>query len=900
MGVFRAGIVWLLGFSRAPLLRRQAGSLALALLIALGASGGLAVQSGPAVAATARIHLVARAEPVRDVLIRLGETARLNVSVGDEVHGAVTLSLSDATPDEALHAVCAQARLRCVRDGRTVVVSMRSSAVVPLTILPATRAARVLRGLFPHLSVAEGGSGNTLVLEGADGDIQAARAVVQGLDVRDPTKAATEALTLRSQPAALVADRLRPLYPTAKITLVSRSTMLVSAPPGDLAQIKATVAGIDAASPQATLAPVTSDAVKVLQRRPSDIARGVSSQLTHVRVAVSGPTITLSGPPEDVQRAKALIAQLDVPPFGTQYTQIYRLKNVDADSVAALIRRAFPQVQIAVDASLNAISVTASAPDQQRIADGIAQLDGTNAPGQNRGGGDEGAPAVIVSTSHEIVQLRSIVPGISGQNSLPSAQDIATAVQQALQPAHPELRVTVPNGMQSLILTGSAQSIRDAKELALSLDIIPQSVVLDTEILELDENSSRNLGLQLGTNSIGSTFSEILPTPSPDGIAGRLIGIQPFTRTGISFQASVNLLLQNGHARVLADPRITTLSGRTATIRAGDTISILTTVGGGTGTVATTQLQSFQTGVTLDITPIITNAGELSVALHPIVNSLTGYLNGVPQISTRDTQTTVHLRDNETLVIGGLIQENTQRTDSKIPLLGDLPLVGRAFRNVNTTSTRNELIIVVTPHVLDGANSTIPSAALMPGIGIPTARPLPTLPPNAAFPTPAPTPVRVPATPAPQSTTGAKSAAPAGAPTTGPSPNPLPSAFALANTFVYGSPPPSNFAAPGDAPQIFYVTLTPTVFTPNSTVRVSAITTTNVQRLTIGTGSSTISLSPVGPGQWQGVFSANVLGLPPAATSLRLSLVAARNDGQTASIPITVSILRAPSNDTQL
>jgi hypothetical protein len=90
------------------------------------------------------------------------------------------------------------------------------------------------------------------------------------------------------------------------------------------------------------------------------------------------------------------------------------------------------------------------------------------------------------------------------------------------------------------------------------------------------------------------------------------------------------------------------------------------------------------------------------------------------------------------------------------------------------------------------------------------------------------------------------------------------------------------------------------VFTPNSTVRVSAITTTNVQRLTIGTGSSTISLSPVGPGQWQGVFSANVLGLPPAATSLRLSLVASRNDGQTASIPITVSILRAPTSDVPL
>src|SRR6202035_3366487 len=164
---------------------------------------------------------------------------------------------------------------------------------------------------------------------------------------------------------------------------------------------------------------------------------------------------------------------------------------------------------------------------------------------------------------------------------------------------------------------------------------------------------------------------------------------------GLSFQAQVNLLIQNGKARVLADPRITTISGRTATIRAGDSISILTTVGGGTGTVATSQLQTFQTGVTLDITPIITNNGDINVALHPVVNSLSGFLNNVPQIATRDTQTSVHLRDNETLVIGGLIQESTQQQVNKIPILGSLPIIGRAFRNENTTSTRNELIIVV-------------------------------------------------------------------------------------------------------------------------------------------------------------------------------------------------------------
>ena len=665
-----------------PKARWYAASLALALAIGCAVSGG---RAQPATQhATVRVRLVAHDEPVRDVFLRLSDLAHLSITVAEDVHGTVELSLHDATPAQALHAICSQLRLHCVSDGHTVIVSTQGAAVVPLTIVPAARAAKVLHLLFPRLTVSDAGAGNALILAGSESDIASARTVVQGLDVRDATKPVTEALTVRTQPAGAVAAQLRKIYPGAKISAVSRTTMLVSANAVDLAQIKSAVAGIDASVPQPTAAPVASDAVKVLQRRPADVARGVSAQLPHVRVAVSGPTVTLVGSPEDVARARALIGELDVPPFGARYTEIYRLKNVDAKSVADLIKRAFPQVDVSVDASLNALSVTATAVEQQRIAGGVAQLDGTGPPPVAGGGGDPGSAGGAPS-GHEIVQRRSIVPGAQGSGT--SSQDIATAVQTALAQAHPDLHVVVPNGMQAIILTGSPQAIRDAKDLVAALDVVPQSVVLDTEILELDENTSRNLGLELGTTSIGTTFTEIVPTDA-SGQPGRIGRLQALTRTPISFQAQINLLLQNGNARVLADPRITTLSGHTATIRAGDTISILTTVGGGTGTVATTQLESFQTGVTLDITPIITDAGQISVSLHPVVNSLTGFLNGVPQISTRDTQTTVHLHDAQTLVIGGLIQENTQRTESKIPLLGDLPLIGRAFRNENTTSRR--------------------------------------------------------------------------------------------------------------------------------------------------------------------------------------------------------------------
>jgi type II secretory pathway component GspD/PulD (secretin) len=859
------------------------GSIVLAAaLITQGAALGAASAPAP------RFNFTAHDEPARDAFLRLARIAHLNVTVAADVQGTVDVALSSVTASEALRAMCEQLALRCRSVGRTVTVSTRSSAVVSTQLVPADRIAKVVARLFPQLTVSLGGS-NTIVLAGADADIAAARTVVTGLDVRDARRPSTAMLTVQSQSAAVVADRLRPLFPSARFVVVSRNAILASAAPADLQEIHAAIAGLDAAVPQSSTAPSASEAVHVLQRPAKDIARSVSIQMPHLRVGVSGSDVTVAGAPDEVQRAKVLIAELDQPSYGTRYTQIYHLKNVDATSVNDLIARAFPQVTTSVDTALNAISVTATAVDQQRIGDGIAQLDGTaRTPGA---GGDE--PGMGAQpTDHAVVKLRSIVPGFLGGAGMTSAGDIAAAVQQALGPAHPDLHVTAPNGLQQLILTGSAPAIRDAKDLIASLDAIPPSIVLDTEILEVDESSSRDLGLELGTTAIGSTFSETTPANQANGTAGRLIGFQAITRTPLSLQATLNLLIQNGGARVLADPRITTLSGRTASIRAGDTISILTTVGSGIGTVPSTQLQSFQTGVSLDITPIVTDPTDVSVALHPVVNSLTGYLNGVPQISTRDTQTTVQLRDNVTLVIGGLIEDSVQTTISKIPILGNLPLVGGLFRDNNTTRTRNELVMVVTPHLVrDGEGLNSP--ALPPGAQVPTPQPLPTLPPDQIFPA-----ARQPSTPAPVAIGRARGATPAPAPAASPSASPaaLPSALAQANTFVFGSVPASTFAGQSDAPQIFYATLTPTVITPASTIRVSAITTTNVQKLSLSNGLATLPLSPVGTGTWQGQFSASILGLPSSGSMMRISLVAARSDGQSASIPITLSIVRSSSS----
>lgn len=331
------------------------------------------------------------------------------------------------------------------------------------------------------------------------------------------------------------------------------------------------------------------------------------------------------------------------------------------------------------------------------------------------------APAAATTTT--IVQLRSALPAVGSAGGSSTPNDIATTLTTLLGASAPDLRVVVPPNSTMLAISGSPASIRAAIDLLRQLDVPSTQVVLDTAVYEIDENAARNVGLQLPNGAVTTTFSEVTPggqfaSPSPN------VGIQALSRTPINFTAQINLLLSNGKGRVLANPRVTTVSGRVATIRAGDNIPFVQTNSSPIGGTISQTVLTFQTGVTLDITPIVESDGRVSVTLHPIVNTLTGITQqGVPLISSREAQTTVDLRDGETVVIGGLIQENTVSTVSKIPGVGDLPLVGGLFRNSSRTTTRSELVIIVTPHVV--------AAGAAPAIGSPApALPTPQLAPR--------------------------------------------------------------------------------------------------------------------------------------------------------------------------
>jgi type II secretory pathway component GspD/PulD (secretin) len=703
------------------------------------------------------------------------------------------------------------------------------------------------------------------------------RSVLGGIDVKNPTLPTTELLRVSSLKADVAATRLHASFTKATFSAISPHQILVTATPPDLAQIRSAISALDV--PLTTPPPVVpaSDAVRVTQRAPREVARALEAQLPGLRAAVSGSTVVLRGSNELVARAKTLVASIDVPSFGAPYTEVYRIHSIDAASVADLFTRSFHDISITVDTGINAIAVTTTATQQQRIADAVAQLDPPTGQGGPAGVGGNG-------TDTELVTLKSAIPGQSG-----GGPDIVATITQTLQTLAPDVHVVQLPTPGQIALIGPAASIRHARDFIDKIDILPAQVVLDTEVLELDETVAKNIGLQLPTPTLSTTFSEITPVANANGTPAQVLRGQAVTRTPLSLPAELNLAIQNGYGRVLADPRITTLSGHTASIRAGDTISILTTTAGNAGTIASTQVQSFQTGVSLDITPLVDGDGGVTVSLHPVVNSLVGTTNNVPEISTRDTQTVVHLRPEETFVIGGLIQVNDTTAENKIPFLGDLPLLGPLFRNENINNTRNDLVIVVTPHIVTPGNTMSPGPPLP---SPPIAQPLPTLAPDAHLPTPSgllPIPStahrtrgKTPTTPAP--------ATPPPSPSPIAAPSPIPSAFAATNIFTFGAAPQSNFAKDSDPVQIFYATLSPTVVANGTSVHLAAVTTTNAATLKLQIGSQTISLGQTGPGQWQTTLPFPLASVPLGQTSLNLSLAASRRDGASATIPVPVNV----------
>ena len=256
--------------------------------------------------------------------------------------------------------------------------------------------------------------------------------------------------------------------------------------------------------------------------------------------------------------------------------------------------------------------------------------------------------------------------------------------------------IGIDRRLNAIVLRGLPEEVASIREQIAKLDVPVESVLLETEFVELTESGARNLGLDLN-NSNGQlasglfTFSKGFPglsdTPSAGGLAA-------------NFQVALYAQIARGEGRIVSKPRISAQSGTIARIVTGDALPILTSIALSGINAVQQQVQYVNVGVTLQIAPRVSDDGFVTSHVFAVVSSVTGYSQGYPTISQREAATSATVRDGEPFVIGGLTQESNIANRSKITLLGDVPLVGKLFQVEHTNKTKRELYIVVTPHIV--------------------------------------------------------------------------------------------------------------------------------------------------------------------------------------------------------
>jgi type IV pilus assembly protein PilQ len=273
----------------------------------------------------------------------------------------------------------------------------------------------------------------------------------------------------------------------------------------------------------------------------------------------------------------------------------------------------------------------------------------------------------------------------------------------------------------SLVIRETVANLEQVERFIENVDVRDAQVLIEARLVEATRDWARNLGIQwgwnmagntanatglsvVGTSDAGRTLNVNLPAATPTSGVGLLIGT---VLKGSNIDVQISAAETKGDLHVISEPSIVTSNGVPAHIRSGETIFVKTagsvSIGGSSASGGgDSGLEEIATGVELNVTPHISVGDFVKMEIDTITSAadFTRTVDGIPAIVDNTAKTTVLVRDGETTVIGGLIRLRGQDSRSKVPFLGDLPLLGYLFQSRQRNKTNNELMIFIRPTIV--------------------------------------------------------------------------------------------------------------------------------------------------------------------------------------------------------
>lgn len=276
-------------------------------------------------------------------------------------------------------------------------------------------------------------------------------------------------------------------------------------------------------------------------------------------------------------------------------------------------------------------------------------------------------------------------------------------------------KVAADPGGNRLVVVATPGMIDQVRDIIQELDVPPVQIMLETEVIEVSTDNMYELGIDwdkitsqtvifaepnIDGSAPGQSETDAVPEDMP--FIGRGLDLDKVYRQAKALEIALDLLQQDGSARVLSHSKLATLNNRTAEIHIGDVIpysvSNLTT-----GGVVETQVEKERVGVSVDVTPRAAGDGHITVMVEPNVSNIVGFRgpnDEYPWTKERTAKTQVRIMDGQTFMIAGLLSEEETETISKVPLLGDIPVLGYLFRHSANQIKKADLIIKITPRIV--------------------------------------------------------------------------------------------------------------------------------------------------------------------------------------------------------
>jgi len=288
----------------------------------------------------------------------------------------------------------------------------------------------------------------------------------------------------------------------------------------------------------------------------------------------------------------------------------------------------------------------------------------------------------------------------------------------------------------AIVMNDYPENIADAEVLIKQLDVKPLQVLIEATIIAATLTEGLELGVDLnfaggvsitGTSASGGTADEVLGgfiegsqtaglTPvgqvanwtssgTPIEVAGFAAvggnGLRLGIRAG-DISAFITALETVTDVTVLANPKILALNKQVGTVFIGQNLGYRSsTTVSGSGVASSGEVKFLKSGTKLSFRPYITNDGYIRMDIYPKDSSATKDADGVPTETTAELTSNIMVKDGETIVIGGLFRDSITSSKSQVPVLGDLPVLGELFKGTTDTSVRQEVIILLTPHIIE-------------------------------------------------------------------------------------------------------------------------------------------------------------------------------------------------------